>query len=93
MMTIKTLDDVRDYFTWLKTQPLPTGPHESEANLMPILEAFKDWGDEEMAELFVQLGLTLAVKRGDKGKEMLGDATVMIGETLIRREYLKGHVN
>lgn len=92
-MTITTLDDVRQYFTWLKTQPLPTGPHESEANLLPILEAFSGWTDTDLAELFVQLGLTLAVKRGQEGKEILGEATTMITETLLKREYLRGRVN
>jgi hypothetical protein len=57
---------------------------------MPILEAFRGWSDTDLAELFVQLGLTLAVKRGQEGKEILGEATVMITETLLKREYLRG---
>ena len=93
MTTIRTLDEVRAYFTWLKTQPLPTGPHECEANLMPLLEAFADWDDVAMGELFVQLGLTLAVKRGEEGKQLLAEATLQISDTLLRREYVRGHVN
>lgn len=92
-MTITTLDDVRQYFAWLKSQPLPTGPHESEANLLPILEAFSGWSDTDLAELFVQMGLTLAIKRGQEGKEILEAASAQICDTLLKREYLKGHVN
>lgn len=93
MMAIKTLDDVKAYFTWLKTQPLPTGPHECEANLLPILEAFSGWDEVAMAELVVQVGLTLAIKRGEEGRQMLAEASQQITETLYQREYLKGRVN
>lgn len=86
MMTITTLDDLKEYFAWLKTQPLPTGPHECETNLMPILEAFSSWGEIDLAELFVQIGLTLAVKRGNPGKTVLEEACRQINETLIQRE-------
>lgn len=93
MRTLKTLDDVRGYFAWLGTQPLPAGPHECEAVLMPLLEAFSDWDDGDLAELFVSLGLTLAVKRGQEGKDILSAATLQITDTLMKREYLRGNVN
>lgn len=92
-MTITTLDDLKAYFAWLKTQPLPTGPHESEANLLPILEAFGDWGEIDIAELFVQLGLTLCIKRGEAGKAVMQEACLTINETLLNREYVRGRVN
>lgn len=92
-MTITTLDDLKAYFAWLKTQPLPTGPHESEANLLPILEAFAGWGEIDIAELFVQLGLTLCIKRGEAGKAVMQEACLTINETLLNREYVRGRVN
>lgn len=84
-MTITTLDDIREYFTWLKAQPLPKGPHEFEANLAPLLEAFSDWDEVALAELVVQLGLTLCVKRGEAGKVMLAEAYLAINDVLIQR--------
>ena len=39
------------------------------------------------------MGLTLAIKRGQEGKEILEAASAQICDTLLKREYLKGHVN
>lgn len=93
MMTIRTLDEMLEYFRWLKTQPLPTGPHEFAVNRMPILEAFSGWGDIDVADLFMQLGLALAVERGQDGRETLSAATEVLAETVLKHEMLKGMAN
>lgn len=84
---ITTLDDIRNYFAWLGTQPLPQGPHECEAVLLPLLEAFRDWDAEVIAELFVQLGLTLCVMRGEEGRRVLAEAYLQIHDKLIQRGF------
>lgn len=93
MMTITTLDDVREYFRWLTTQPLPTGPHECEANLIPLMEAFRDWDVVDLAGLFIQVGLTLATHRGEDGKAVLADATLQISRTIYVRQEAMRRVN
>lgn len=96
MTAITTLADVKGYFEWLRSQPLPQGPHECEANLFPILEAFRDWDLESIAELFVQLGLTMCIKRGEEGKEFMREACLQINDVLIKRsmrQYVQEHAN